>query len=570
MVIDVPNFGSSIFRFDPRLLPNNIAQVAVDVDTTTGVLSPVNGFGAGVDTVSADPPNTIYLHGSTWYSWSDAFISVVPAQIYGRDGLIMWTGDDYPKQTTMTDGLAGASRLGVTKPLVAPEVLPTGTEDTEKASTDISYCFTYVTEFGEESAPSPISGIATILGGQYVTLKGLYVPPTKEECGNTIEYVRFYRLVTSASGASNYYLVPIRPGSDSAEAVTDVPADGITGVDYTFFDSNSSTSPSGLNQNISETLPSETWEAPPDELLGLVQFQNGILAGFYKNKVYISEPNILYAFPDAYQQEFDSDVVALGTYKGSLVVLTESNPCIIQGTHPENMVKVKLPYKQKCMSPLAVVSTEMGVIYPSPDGVMLLNDQGITNLTDPIYTKEQWGAMDLENLSGVYFENDYYGFYRDTVATTVLTGATFKGAFRLTLGNPPTFTHFTMPYKVHGLFVDPSANILYFTQYRSGAYYVDVFKGGDPGTLVWYSKVFDLPFHTNFGCYKIEGTQTESSPILISLFFDGAPSYTTISSTDVFRMPSNKLYKTFYFALATKSSIFRVRFAHTPEELIDG
>lgn len=71
-----------------------------------------------------------------------------------------------------------------------------------------------------------------------------------------------------------------------------------------------------------------------------------------------------------------------------------------------------LPIEQSCVSAESVASLPGGVIYASPDGLMLMTSSEQTLITEQTMTREQWAALGPETLMGTVHDGRYVGFFR--------------------------------------------------------------------------------------------------------------------------------------------------------------
>ena len=161
-------------------------------------------------------------------------------------------------------------------------------------------------------------------------------------------------------------------------------------------------------------LQTSTWDAIPDNARGLIKTDNGIYACFRGNELLVSEPFIPYAYPQSYALTVEDSIVALGHTDNTIVVLTTGRPYLVQGGVPESLQLVHLPIEQACVSAASVASLPGGVIYASPDGLMLMTSNEQTLVTEQTITREQWTALGPEMLMGTVHDGRYVGFFRGT------------------------------------------------------------------------------------------------------------------------------------------------------------
>lgn len=246
-----------------------------------------------------------------------------------------------------------------------------------------SYIYTYVTDWGEESAPSPPSPLITMDANDTFTVN--ITPPSFGAPYGTVVKWRLYRSTSSNVGASFNY-------------VTEVDIDTLT------FDDGL------LAEELQEPCQTATWIEPPADLVGLVALPNGMLAGFRDgtNILCLCEPFHPYAWPEEYQHAVDFNIVALGVFGQTCVLLTEGSPIYGSGADSASFSTQKTESPQSCVSKRSAVSTEGGVLWASPDGICVADASGVKCLTLEHYTKEDWQALGLENSFAAVTEGRYH------------------------------------------------------------------------------------------------------------------------------------------------------------------
>jgi hypothetical protein len=576
MTIRLDTFSNSIPRVSPHLLPKEAAQIAENVDLTEGTLQAMPDTELVHTPAQSGELRTIYKLGDDWLAWANQ-VDVVKAQsdditasgdgsvpTAGCTDRIFFTGDGYPKQTEATLASSGAEstypsetrRLGVTPPAAALAVTILGSGDGSVGDT-YSYYYTFVTSWGEESAPSPATGVDTLEGNQRIRLNG-FSKPTLLDSGNDISHFRVYRAVSSIDGVAEYQLVPVRLSADSSSVVTDIPFS-----QSAVWDSNSGTDPTNLNSNLGEVCPTEDWTAPPEDLTGLIQFQNGVLAGYSENTIYLSEPYIPYAYP--YEYTVEEDIVGIGVYKSYLIVATNSYPTVIEGSNPDNMAQTRLPYKYKCVSGRGLVSTPVGVIYPTTEGLLLLNGSDRSIITKAVWTKKQWNALGPSTLVGFYYEDKYIGFFQGSGSGFVLDINDISSCSTISLSND-----------IYGGYVDPSEGKLLLLT-KDITYLVEEFEAlenfgtSDLLTYTWRSKTFIFDREINYAVARLKGDFTNGS-VLFKLYADDSLVHTeTVSSDEPFWLGSGGYRASeWYCELIGTSEVRQVFIAQTRRMIARG
>ena len=288
-VIATRSFGGIAPKTSPRYLANSQAQLALNCDVFTGPVKPLNGLGASV---AAATGITIYKFGqdsendaSGWLDWATD-VDVARSQIAGdTEEWTFYTGDGTPKAIRAA---AITSPMPMGLPFPASVIIPTLGADPADAAELIQetrfYTYTYVYKIGSrsiESAPAVASNPVDVYPTQSVDLAGMVAI----EAGYTATHVRIYR-----STAGTFLFVGELPLATAIAGYTDT-------VDP---------------ELLAEEIPSLTWLEPPDDLAGLTNIPNGIMAGFVGRDVYMCEPYVPHAWPDEYRQTVDYPVVLWG------------------------------------------------------------------------------------------------------------------------------------------------------------------------------------------------------------------------------------------------------------------
>lgn len=275
-------------------------------------------------------------------------------------------------------------------PAILNEAFPSGVldknvpqaEPTEKETR--YYRTTFVNDWENESAPSPVSEALEVGHKDTVTVAVGAVP-----VGRNLAYWRVYR---SNSGSENAAFQYVPNTADDL---------GVPVATATFEDDQ-------LNSNLQEVLPSTIWDHPPANLRGLVGMANGIHVGFFDNVLCPSESYTPWAFPTDYQITVEWNIVALCPWEQAVFVGTEGKPYFVVGSDAASLTAALLDSNQSCVSPRSVCATAAGVVYASPDGLCLANPGGVRIITDGIFTREEWQALNPETLQVAEHDGTLY------------------------------------------------------------------------------------------------------------------------------------------------------------------
>lgn len=376
----------------------------------------------------------------------------------------------------------------------------------------VTYVCTYVTSFGEESAPSPASSIISLGLADTATV----TVPAATQSGRGITKVRLYRSRTSLSGITDFYFLT-----------------ELTLPTVAFVDSQRVT--------LNETMPSRDYDAPPDSMQGLIALPNGLMAAHTAREILFCEPFLPHAWPTKYRLSTDSDIVGLGAFGSYVVVLTKASPYIIQGSEPALMVMEKLEDVLPCLSARSIVDLGYSVAFASYDGLVLISQSGATVVTRGLFTPEQWRKMRPETISAAQMNGRYVFRYQPTVG-----GAVRFGIIDVS-GQQPFFAESDItPTAMHFAAEDGA---LYFVQNSTQIREFDPRQGTTFARQRWRSKRFVLPSVHNFSCFLIEADAVRGAKAggssdpdcTIRFFANGQEIFSTTKLNAVGRLPAGFL-----------------------------
>ncbi|QRE00585.1 hypothetical protein [Pseudomonas phage Itty13] len=462
-IIKLIGFTGEVPKLSARLLPENAAQSAFNTRLTSGDLRPIrrSRFRYSFGTAPANGYGTIYKHGTEWLAWQ-GLVHAAPGPV-AQDRLY-YTGDGAPKMRVN----GTVYNLAVPRPTAALTAAVSGTPTSPNLSETRLYVYTFVTDFGEESEPCPASNEVEWSPGQTVTLSGFQAAPA----GRNITKQRIYRSQSSTSGTQFYFI-----------AERDVSA-------ANFIDNLPSTA-------IQEPLPSLDYNAPPDGLRGLIALPNGMMAAFMGKDLYFCEPWQPHAWPEMYVLTMDYDIVGLGAYGTTVVVMTKGNPYIVSGTAPENMQSEKLEFNLPCINAKGIQDLGYAIAYPSNDGLVLASSGGVRVATEELFTREAWQRLSPATIISGQHDGRYLAAYRFADSSS----QEYRGSIILDMAGREGFVSRTGVY--------PTA--FYYDITESRLYYIigpDVYEWDALGEAneiqAWRSKPFILPKPLNMGAILIE------------------------------------------------------------------
>jgi hypothetical protein len=547
--IRITNFGGIIPKLAERLLPENSAQMAANTKLASGELRPMRKAKKVYTPASALSVNSIFKAGDTWIVWPTADVSVSRAAIEG-EARYCYTGDGVPKVTTPSlalpvaaNGTPGGFRaLGIPSPIAAPSV---GHSGGVGSAVSRYYCYTFASDWFEESAPSPVSAlVAGKFDGTWaitamdaepantgditaLTYVGSTVTITTtnnhfNRVGDTITVANVSTVTningtwaitaTNPSSKTMTFVVTGTPTGayNNATDTTDtwtrqVPwgtctkrlyrtagtlsnwqlvAEGISGTSY-----NDTLTEA---QILGDALESGSWTPPPVNLKGLVSLPNGSMAGYYGNIVYQSEPFQPHAWPVEYQRKAHFPIMGIaGLADGSVVIATEGMPHVLSGIEPATSIIERIEEPLPCLSSRSVCSLGDSVVYSTRGGLARVGPGVRMIYTAELFSDEDWYALQPESIRCFYTRGNLY----------MVSSADPAQVFIIAVSLSQTGPVVTAPMLADCLHVDQLTGRLFYA-FMQKVYEFDP-DDGVPVVQNWLSKEFVLPQPVNLGAAKI-------------------------------------------------------------------
>lgn len=525
-------------KTNPRLLANNQAQVAVNCTVQSGTLVPLKTNLAVLTLPKTGTIRTIYRFGQDvesdaqyWFHWTED-VDVVRGPIFNdTQERTYWTGQGVPKITDNSIALSGGTQypmnsytLGIPAPADAPIAIVSGTGTTGAITETRLYVETFVSPWGEESAPSDASNAVDVIVGQSVGLTLASLPTGSYNLGSGA-LRRIYRSVAGTSGTPYLFVAEL----------------AIATTNYT---------DTKTADQLGEQLPSLTYAMPPAALSGLVAMPGGVMAGFVGRDLYFSEPYKPHSWPVNYSMTVDYEIVALGVFDTTLLVLTEGNPVLVSGSDPSNYTMVKADIPQACVSKRSVVDIGGGVAFASPDGLFMIGGGNSRNLTEAHFSRKEWQALRPSELSGYLIDGRYIGF-----------NSTSGFILDLMTGDLET-----LDWTASAGFYDPIRDALFLVV--NGRDLVKFDSGTSNSVTTWKTKEIYSPTAMNYSAGRVEAS---GYPVTFKAFADGVLKHTqTVLNDKPFRLPCGFRKKSWEFEVSGQFEIYSAGFAELMEELKNG
>ncbi len=543
ILLALTRFAGVAPKIAPSKLPVGFAQQALNTRMTGGTLHAWKQTLSVLSGLTPADTSTIYRFGKDlvsdtqyWFHWGVDVDAVKGAISDDATERTYFTHPSLgPRVTNNSLALTGGSgdypwnshALGVPAPTPVPtaEVLVPG--DTSSPVETRVYVYTFVTAFGEEGPPGPpsnalavyTSGSTTRLSGMGTSAPGGYANVTAK---------RIYRTLSGNLG-TEFQLVDEIPISQAT--YDDTKAGALLG----------------------EVIPSMTWNPPPSGCFGITQMANGIMLVFKGYDIYPSEAYLPYAYPIGYSQSVDSPIVGAKGLGSSAVILTSGHPYLLTGSDPSAMSLEKLVEPQACVSKRSIAAIGGGVLYASPDGLILVTGQGqVSNVTAQFFGRDEWQTLNPASIKGWFHDGRYIGFYNTGVTTGGFIFDPAEGASALV---------FTDVYATAG-YSDPLQDALYL---KVGGEIVRWHAGAARMTYTWRSGVVDLPKPVNPACAQVVAT---AYPVTFKLYADGVLRHTqAVANRNSFWLPSGYLANSIEVELSGTNEVQAVFVAQSPADL---
>lgn len=401
--------------------------------------------------------------------------------------------------TTYYDRLITVTFDGVLTQYFKETKFPDKMPDSEVELVEVRfYTYTFVNQWGEESKPylpgdgNPDEELPFIEVNQ-VQVPTITLAPGAFAHLRPNDNITHWRVYRSAAGAEQA----------TFQFVTELPVATTSFTDLR------------KTESLSEGLLTTSWFPPPTMvdgpttkyLKGIVQAPGQFLAGFLDNTVYFSEPGHAYAWPPQYAMPLSDNIIGLGMFGLTVVVLTEGGPYYLTGDAPATMSKVRLESVETCVSPRSITTVGGGVIFASQNGLCLATQQGVTNITANHYTKTEWQALAPATM--ICDEYDGIVYFSEPANNRI---ASFHGPSAKLTHLDMAVTAFYSDYANGDLYavLPPASGAI--------AQYVKLQDGNDVRTAQWRSKRIILPKETPFAWLAVEGQQSSAQPLRVDIY----------------------------------------------------
>lgn len=526
--IRIVPFMGMLPRVAERLLGDGASVDATNVNLTSGEIRPVKQP-LLVHLPSSDGPwlsayRAEWSGNEVWLTWPrDVDVARAPlaASVEAR---YYWTGDGEPRYAKHTGLPSAFFSLGVPRPVAAPSVSPSG-----GVGIDVTrvYVYTFYSALDEESGESPASTLTTGKVDGTWAISGMDAVPASSGTGTAAHASG----VTTFTNTGNHWLrvgdeVVIGGDTVAVSVVTSsgvfkVPGDysaetawarkapwNTSGMKRRLYRSAGSTGSYQLvhddvgtsyndtltdAQILGDELISQSWDAPPATLKGLIVLPNGAMAGFFDNQLCYSEPYQPHAWPVAYRRATDYEIVGIQAYGNTVVAATAGVPYVIDGVEPAGVVLDSVPKVWPCLSKRSMVSIGDGVLYATTHGLAYVGMNGSSIWTEAFFSRTEWTPLAPASMVSAMVDGKVYvRWVGEEGDKGVMVFAPSEAGIGLTLLS-------AVPDE---LYADPRNGRLYLVdaqgvrQYDAGI--------GQRLPYSWRSKQYHLPSPINLGAAKVD------------------------------------------------------------------
>lgn len=412
--VKTETFGGIAPRIHPTLLPEGMAVTAHNCRLKTGKLVPlrqpsiVKGvpvhLEGGLDCVSGarsmhvwrrrdGSPELLLFGGVTWMAPGNIADDERTRVVVSGETGVSHGGAQNTPVVYMRDPESGETEiLPIAKEaLPAPKVSRTSEGDlSEGTSRYTSFFVTWVDEYGYES---PVSEPSLVKTGVDASGNDVWSQEDVEYLdGDTVAFmpigtsslpagavaVRVYKVVTGQSVGRIQFI---------REFSRDYIAAGANGFSVDVKD-----------ESAGEVITQ--MEGAPADLRCIRDVPGSFYCGFSPScpkTVMFSDVDLICSWPTAYRYDVADSIVALAVSGNTVFALTDGTPYALTGTDPGAMTVTKLSSAAPCVSARGVCLHQRTVYFVSNAGLMSVtsSDGGTTctNVTDSMFTKEQWQGM---------------------------------------------------------------------------------------------------------------------------------------------------------------------------------
>lgn len=539
MKIAVTDFKGMMPGLHPRLLPENFAVEAQNVRLDDGSLTPTRED-RRVHTFGSDMVSFLKLEDE-WLGFKNT--------VHGANGAadtsrLYVTGDGTPKIFRPGEPVL---EMRLDPPDRRPTVsIESGVVD-EDVATESLWTYTYVTSLGEESTPARASRLLKWSPGMVIRVGNL--PSVNPNPERELTGMRIYRSITDELGQTSFFFV--------AEI----------GFQASWLDD------TGENE-LGEVLASTDYDRPPTSMRGITSMPNGMMVAFQGNNILFCEPYIHHAWPIKYRLKVDHQIVGLGVFGSTVVIMTRGTPYIAQGTHPSTMAMEQFEVDLPCVSGRSIVDMGYAVIYASTDGLVQVNPGGANVFTSQLFKLEEWQKMQPSTFIAARKRGRYVFSHRplpdpdeadDRPRRLGIVDTTGAQPFYIT--DDAAFTH---------LMTEKATGRMFGLFNAVGVVLWDDLNK-ERKLMKWRSKPIYLPTPTNFSCVRVDVDDGQNADVRVRVWAGPMDERGNLRNlvreistrNKVERLPSGFSEELWQVEVEGYSPVSAIFLAHSPTEMAE-
>lgn len=512
--ISIRKFNGEIPRLPADRLPEDAAQYAKNCTFAHGELRPLKTLGPHYTVAtSAQPCRALFTEdGANFFAWNKPTRAYLHPTIDDSANRMIYHTEGAEIRVATLSGATAINMnpappatsyvLGVTAP---PKPAATLGAVTGGDLESLSVVAVAVNTWGEESGPSAPLLIEKEVG-QSVTYTVSHAP-TAGQMG--LQGIVFYRTYPALQGGTTYLLlnatpVPLSGGVASLTDTTDEPA-------------------------TTTALSSAEWALPPAAPSNLTYVGNGFFVCGHGKDLAYSEPYRPHAWP--YRMTLPHRVVGILPIEGGLLVTTQAQTYLVQGSHPTQMSQQLLPVEQAGWSGTSMARVDGAAIFASNDGLVpVYGGQPRLKEFQALFMREDWRSRygnARRNLRLAQHDGRLLGIVDPNYPATV-AAETFLIQLDEAAGS---YCRVDVGQTLYGAAVSGTTDQLFVTTATGFAEFAD---SSTNLTAEWRSGDRIFPAPQNFSCGVVDAV----GACTLTIYADGAVRHTaSISNRTSFRIP---------------------------------
>jgi len=114
-------------------------------------------------------------------------------------------------------------------------------------------------------------------------------------------------------------------------------------------------------------------------------------------------------------QSVPDQIVGLGSYGNSLIVMTKGQPYAMVGVSPDSISVEKIPMPEPCISKKSIATDEFGVLYASPNGLVGIGPTMRGVVTNKLFRRKEWREYSPDTMIGAIYDGKYFASFQSGI-----------------------------------------------------------------------------------------------------------------------------------------------------------